>query len=143
MRNADQMAEEITETFVSNHIEQTAEIVAAYVEHNAIRQDDLPKLIADVHASLRALDETQSAPVQQDLIPAVPIKRSITPDHIVCLEDGKTFKSLKRHLRTEHELPPEQYREKWKLPGDYPMVASKYSEARSSLAKSHGLGQKR
>lgn len=137
------MAEETTETFESNYIELTSEIVASYVEHNAISRDDLPKLIADVHAALWALDERQSAPAREELTPAVPVKKSITLEHIVCLEDGKRFKSLKRHLRTEHGLTAEQYRERWKLPGDYPMVAPKYSEARSSLAKSHGLGRKR
>ena len=125
-------------------IELAARIVAAYVGKNAVAQDDLPKLIADVH---RALEQTAAGTTPREEAaeprPAVNVKKSITPDYLICLEDGKKFKSLKRHLRTHFNLSPEQYREKWGLPADYPMVAPNYASARSSLAKNMGLGQKR
>ena len=121
--------------------ELTADIVSAYVGHNALSAPDLSKLITDVHGALSGLGTTAPAPVE-DLKPAVPIRKSITPDYIVCLEDGKKFKSLKRHLRTAFHLSPEQYREKWKLPSDYPMVAPGYAAKRSALAKANGLGRK-
>ena len=134
---------DIIETSSTTSItELTADIVSAYVGHNALSAPDLSKLIADVHGALSGLGTTAPAPVE-DLKPAVPIRKSITPDYIVCLEDGKKFKSLKRHLRTHYDLTPEQYREKWGLPADYPMVAPSYAEARSKLAKEMGLGQKR
>lgn len=122
----------------------TAEIVAAYVGKNAVPQAELPKLIADVHkalahASLPASGKEEPA----ELRPAIAIKKSVTPEYIICLEDGKKFKSLKRHLRSQYDMSPEQYRERWGLPADYPMVAPKYAEARSSLAKRMGLGQRR
>jgi predicted transcriptional regulator len=135
------MVEEDTLTLESNHIELTAAIIAAFVERNAISRDDLPKLIADVHASLRGLKSGQSDQGEQERTPAVRIGRSVTPDHLVCLECGERFRSLKRHLRTAHGLTAELYREEWGLPGDYPMVAPKYSEARSRLAKDAGLGK--
>ena len=123
-------------------IEYSTEIVAAYVSHNAISPTDLPKLIADVHTSLKALSgEEQPAQVEEKK-PAVPIRKSVTSDYIICLEDGKKFKSLKRHLRTHYNLSPEEYREKWGLAADYPMVAPSYSETRSRLAKDNGLGRK-
>lgn len=125
-----------------DYIKLAAEIVAAFVQNNAISRDDLPKLISTVHESLRLLHEEPAEPVTQDQTPAVPVKKSVRPDHIVCLEDGKTFKSLKRHLETAHGLTPDRYREKWNLPADYPMSAPEYSLARSSLAKRFGLGQK-
>jgi predicted transcriptional regulator len=125
-------------------IELAAQIVAAYVGNNPVPAGDLPKLIADVH---RALEQTATGnPAkdgQADARPAINIKKSITPDYLICLEDGKKFKSLKRHLRTHFNLSPEQYREKWGLPADYPMVAPNYASARSSLAKNMGLGQRR
>jgi predicted transcriptional regulator len=126
-----------------NLIELTAEIVSAYVSSNPIGSADITKLIRDVHA---ALHRTASGAVQQATEPpkpAVAVKKSITPEYIVCLEDGQKFKSLKRHLRTHYDLTPEQYREKWGLPPDYPMVAPNYAKARSALAKQMGLGQKR
>ncbi len=123
-------------------IELSSEIVAAYVGHNALSASDLPKLIADVYSALKALGNAPAVAEAEQPKPAVPPRRSITPDYLVCLEDGKKFKSLKRHLMTHHKLTPQQYREKWSLPIDYPMVAPNYSKTRSSLAKSSGLGRK-
>jgi predicted transcriptional regulator len=123
-------------------IELSSEIVAAYVGHNALSAADLPKLIADVFTAMSGLGVNASAPAAEQLKPAVTVRRSVTPDHVVCLEDGKKFKSLKRHLMTHHGLSPQQYREKWSLPADYPMVAPNYSATRSSLAKNSGLGRK-
>ncbi|HEY9012708.1 MAG TPA: MucR family transcriptional regulator [Devosia sp.] len=123
-------------------IDLSADIVCAYVSHNALSVADLPKLIADVHAALRGLGTAAVAEPVEELKPAVPVKKSIAPDYIVCLEDGKKFKSLKRHLRTHYNLSPEEYREKWGLPADYPMVAPNYSATRSRLAKDNGLGRK-
>jgi predicted transcriptional regulator len=122
-------------------IEMTAEIVAAYVENNTVPTGDLPGLIQSVHRALTGITagpETVEAPPKE---PAVPVRRSITPDHLVCLEDGRKFKSLKRHLRTKYNMSPEEYRAKWSLPKDYPMVAPNYAKARSDLAKQMGLGQ--
>ena len=124
-------------------VELAADIVAAYVGNNAVPASDLPNLINQVYSALAG---AVSGATQADAVkanPAVPIRRSITPDHIVCLEDGKKFKSLKRHLRTHYDLTPEQYREKWGLPADYPMVAPNYAKARSELARKMGLGQRR
>jgi predicted transcriptional regulator len=123
-------------------IELSSEIVAAYVGHNALSPTDLPKLIAEVYAALKALGSTPQPSEAEAPRPAVPVRRSVTPDYLVCLEDGKKFKSLKRHLMTHHSLTPQQYRERWGLPSDYPMVAPNYSATRSSLAKSSGLGRK-
>ncbi|WP_119271368.1 MucR family transcriptional regulator [Taklimakanibacter deserti] len=130
----------------SNLLELTANIAAAYVGNNTVAQADLPKLIANIYQSLAAAPQSSAENKQAEtaeLKPAVPVRKSITPDYIICLEDGKKFKSLKRHLRTHYDLSPEQYREKWGLPLDYPMVAPNYAEARSSLAKKIGLGQNR
>src|SRR4029078_7069383 len=124
-------------------IDLAAEIVSAYVSNNSVSASDLPGLIADVH---RALSNTQlgvSQPEPEPLKPAVNPKRSVFPDYIVCLEDGKKFKSLKRQLRTHSDESPEEYREKWGLPPDYPMVAPNYAAARSALAKQMGLRQQR
>ncbi|MCG8273892.1 MucR family transcriptional regulator [Aquamicrobium sp. NLF2-7] len=121
----------------------TAEIVAAYISNNAVPMGQLPDLIAETYSAIvKAL--AASRPVQPEAkpVPAVPVRKSITPDFLICLEDGRKFKSLKRHLATHHDLTPEQYREKWKLPVDYPMVAPNYSAARSALAKSAGLGRR-
>lgn len=123
-------------------VEYSTEIVAAYVSHNAISPTDLPKLIADVHGALRGLGAEELIEPAEEKKPAVPVRKSVTPDYIVCLEDGKKFKSLKRHLRTHYNLSPEEYREKWGLPADYPMVAPSYSATRSKLAKDNGLGRK-
>jgi predicted transcriptional regulator len=123
-------------------IELSAEIVCAYVSHNALGAADLPKLISDVHNALRGLHSTEVIEPTEELKPAVPVRKSVAADYIVCLEDGKKFKSLKRHLRTHYNLSPEEYREKWGLPSDYPMVAPNYSATRSRLAKDNGLGRK-
>ncbi len=123
-------------------VELSATVVSAYVSHNALSVTDLPRLIEQVHASLKALGSTAEVDEVPELRPAVAIKKSITPDYLICLEDGKKFKSLKRHLRTEYNMSPEEYRAKWNLPADYPMVAPSYSAARSQLAKSIGLGRK-
>lgn len=118
----------------------TAEIVSAYVSNNPVPASDLPALIGSIHDALGKLSRTQEAAEKPK--PAVSIAKSVTRDHIVCLEDGLKFKSLKRHLATKYGLTPEEYRDKWGLPRDYPMVAPSYSEARSALAKKLGLGRK-
>ena len=127
----------------SSYIELTANIVSAYVSNNTVPSADVPNLISQVHAALKRVSSGQAAAPAEPLKPAVPIKRSVTPEYIICLEDGHKFKSLKRHLRTRYGVTPEQYREKWGLAPDYPMVAPKYAEARSQLAKQMGLGQQR
>ena len=121
------------------------EIVVAYVANNSTPIGSLPGLIQSVHAALAQLvsEPVNSAPLVEKQEPAVSIRKSITPDYLVCLDDGKKFKSLKRHLRTHYDLSPEEYREKWGLPHDYPMVAPNYAAARSDLAKRMGLGQRR
>ena len=124
-------------------IELSAEIVCAYVSHNALSPTDLPKLIAEVHTALNGLHSADAPEPVEELKPAVPVRKSVAPDFIICLEDGKKFKSLKRHLRTHYNMSPEEYREKWGLPADYPMVAPNYAAARSQLAKQMGLGQQR
>src|SRR5215218_3692460 len=124
-------------------IDLSTEIVSAYVSHNALSVNDLPKLIADVHMALRGLKSTSVPEAVEELKPAVPVRKSVAADYIICLEDGKKFKSLKRHLRTHYDLSPEEYREKWGLPADYPMVAPNYSETRSKLAKKIGLGRQK
>jgi predicted transcriptional regulator len=122
--------------------ELAAAIVSAYVSNNSVQVSDLSKLIGEVHRALTSSQAGTVEPKQEPLTPAVNPKRSVHPDYIICLEDGKKFKSLKRHLRTHHNMSPEQYREKWGLPHDYPMVAPNYAQARSALAKKMGLGQK-
>jgi predicted transcriptional regulator len=127
----------------SRYIELTANIVSAYVSNNPVASTDIANLISQVHAALKRVSGGQSASALEPPKPVVPVKRSVTSEHLVCLEDGKKFKSLKRHLRTKYNLTPEQYREKWSLPPDYPMVAPNYAAARSQLAKQMGLGQQR
>jgi predicted transcriptional regulator len=127
----------------SRYIELTASIVSAYVSNNSVPSADIPNLISQVHSALRRVSVGQAAAAAEPLKPAVPVKRSVTAEHIVCLEDGHKFKSLKRHLRTRYNMTPDQYREKWSLPPDYPMVAPNYAAARSQLAKQMGLGQQR
>jgi predicted transcriptional regulator len=127
----------------NNLVELAADIVSAYVANNSVRPADLPELISSVHAALSTTGAQQTQPEAEPRTPAVPIKKSIGGDYIICLDDGKKFKSLKRHLRTKYGMTPEQYREKWGLPKDYPMVAPAYAQARSELAKSMGLGQQR
>lgn len=123
-------------------IELTADIVSAYVSNNPIPVGELPNLIGDVHTALGRLGSASQSPVNDKLKPAVNPKKSIHDDYIICLEDGKKFKSLKRHLATHYDLSPEQYREKWGLDPNYPMVAPNYAAARSQLAKQMGLGRK-
>jgi predicted transcriptional regulator len=125
------------------YIELTADIVSAYVSNNSVSASDIPSLINQVHAALMRVSSGQSEAPAEPLKPAISVKKSITPEYIVCLEDGKKFKSLKRHLRTQYNMTPEQYRDKWGLPPDYPMVAPNYAAARSQLAKQMGLGQQR
>ena len=123
---------------ISELLEFTAEIVAAHVGNNKLDQNELPSLIQDVYKTLSELNDVTVA--QARPTPAVAIKKSISPDYIVCLEDGKKLKMLKRHLKTVYNLTPEEYRDRWDLPGDYPMVAPNYAKHRSSLAKKIGLG---
>jgi len=121
-----------------------ADIVSAYVSNNSVPASDLPALIATTHSAIAGLGKEVMVPAPiEKPAPAVSIKKSITADFLICLEDGKKFKSLKRHLRTAYDMTPDQYRAKWGLPPDYPMVAPSYAETRSNLAKSMGLGQQR
>ena len=126
-----------------HHLELTADIVAAYVSNNTVPVGELSGLISQVHAALVQVATGRGEAAAETAKPAVAVKKSITSDHLVCLEDGKKFKSLKRHLRSQYNMSPEQYREKWGLPADYPMVAPNYAQARSRLAKAMGLGQQR
>lgn len=135
---------QMTEAGNSNtYIELAADIVSAYVSNNSVAASDLPALISEVHAALKRVTSGVSATAPDAARPAVSAKKSIADSYLICLEDGKKFKSLKRHLRTKFNLSPEQYREKWGLPSDYPMVAPNYAKARSLLAKEMGLGQQR
>jgi predicted transcriptional regulator len=120
----------------------TADIVSAHVAHNRVTVAELPELIAKVHGALAGLGQEASAPAAAEQKPAVSIRSSIKPDHIVCLEDGKKLTMLKRYLHTNYGMTPQQYRAKWKLPADYPMVAPNYAEKRRMLAKAIGLGRK-
>jgi predicted transcriptional regulator len=127
----------------TNNIELAADIVSAYVSNNSVPAGDLPALINEVYNALLRVGSGVAPVPAEPPKPAIPVKRSVTNDYIICLEDGKKFKSLKRHLRTQYSLSPEEYREKWGLPADYPMVAPNYAKARSNLAKQMGLGQQR
>lgn len=118
--------------------ELTAQIVAAYVRNNDVRRDDLSSLIGDVHSALQRARSGPAEALPAPPEPAVPVRKSVTPDYIVCLEDGKKFKSLRRHLKSRYGMSPDEYRAKWGLKKDYPMVAPSYSEARSNLAKTLG-----
>jgi len=123
-------------------LEITVDIVSAYVSNNAIVRADLPDLIDQTFNALRKAEAKETQPIQEELDPAVSIKKSVTPDYIICLKCGKNFKSLKRHIRTDYTLTPDEYRAKWGLPYDYPMVAPNYAAFRSALAKKMGLGRK-
>ncbi|MFT8719620.1 MucR family transcriptional regulator [Acetobacter sp.] len=125
---------------ISPLLELTAQIVSAYVSNNSFSSEALPGLVREVYTSLE--NAGQAAPEPEKLQPAVPIKRSVFPDYIVCLEDGKKLKMLKRHLQSAYGMTPDQYRERWNLPVDYPMVAPNYAERRSTLAREIGLGRK-
>jgi predicted transcriptional regulator len=133
------MVEEINE---GSRIELTAEIVCAYVGNNSVAADALPDLIHAVHRALGRRAESGAEPQAAAEAPAVAPRKSVAPDYIVCLEDGLRFKSLKRHLRTAHDTTPQQYRARWGLPANYPMVAPNYAQARSQLARRMGLGRK-
>lgn len=122
-------------------IDLTANIVSAYLSNNPTPASEIPALISQVHAALQRVSTGRTEAPQEPAKPAVSIKKSVAPDYLVCLEDGKRFKSLKRHLRTQYNITPEQYRDKWGLPADYPMVAPNYAVERSQLAKKMGLGQ--
>jgi len=124
-------------------IDLTANIVSAYVSNNPTPASDIPALINQIHAALVRVSTGRPEASSEPAKPAVPVKKSMTGEYLICLEDGKRFKSLKRHLRTQYNMTPEQYREKWGLPSDYPMVAPNYAIARSQLAKKMGLGQQR
>ncbi len=119
----------------------TADIVSAYVSNNSIATADIPNLIQSVYRALSSVTTSAEAVEAAPREPAVPVRRSITPDFLICLEDGRKFKSLKRHLRTKYNMSPDEYRAKWGLAKDYPMVAPNYAKARSDLAKQMGLGQ--
>lgn len=117
----------------------TSDIVAAHVSNNSVATADLPILIDQVYKTLASVG-AEPEPAEEKPIPAVPVKKSVTPDHIVCLEDGKKLKMLKRHLKTAYDMTPEEYRDRWDLPADYPMVAPNYAKQRSKLAREIGLG---
>ena len=133
----------MTDAAGKNFIDLTAQIVSAYVGNNPTPADELPALISQIHAALLRVSNGRPEPLVEAAKPAVSLKKSVTADYLVCLEDGKRFKSLKRHLRTQYNMTPEQYRDKWNLAADYPMVAPNYAVARSQLAKKMGLGQQR
>jgi predicted transcriptional regulator len=137
------MSETSSSTSSNSYIELAADIVSAYVSNNSVPVNDLPSLISDVHAALMRVTTGEISSAAEAPKPAVPPKKSITREYLVCLEDGRKFKSLKRHLRTQYNMSPDEYREKWGLPPDYPMVAPDYAKARSNLAKQMGLGQQR
>ncbi len=124
-------------------LRMTAEIVAAYVGNNSLSADQVPEIVRTVGAALRQIDQGENGAEKATGKPAVPIRRSVTPDYIICLEDGRKLKMLKRHLRTTFGMTPDEYRARWGLPADYPMVAPNYAKRRSEFAKKIGLGQKR
>lgn len=124
-------------------VQLAADVVAAYVSNNSVAAADLPSIIGDVFEALSSAALKGNHPPQEEFKPAVSIKKSIQSDYLICLEDGQKFKSLKRHLKTHYDMSPEEYREKWNLPHDYPMVAPSYSEKRRNLAKKMKLGHKR
>ena len=124
-------------------VELTANIVSAYLSNNPTQASEIPNLISQVHAALLRVSTGRVDAPLEPAKPAVSVKKSMTPEYLVCLEDGKRFKSLKRHLRTQYKMSPEQYRERWSLAADYPMVAPNYAKTRSQLAKKMGLGQQR
>jgi len=131
----------MTDSAANNLIELAADIVSAYVSNNSVSAHDLTALIGDVYAALqRTSAGIVAEPQPEPLKPAVPVKKSVTPDYIICLEDGKKLKTLKRHLKTAYDLTPEQYRERWGLAPEYPMVAPNYAAHRSALARQIGLG---
>jgi len=133
----------MTDAAGKSFIDLTANIVSAYLSNNPTPASEIPNLISQIHAALLRVSSGRTEPPAEPPKPAVSLKKSVNPDYLVCLEDGKRFKSLKRHLHTQYNMTPEQYRDKWGLPPDYPMVAPNYAVARSQLAKKMGLGQQR
>jgi predicted transcriptional regulator len=133
----------MTDGASKSFIDLTANIVSAYLGNNPTPASEIPNLISQIHAALLRVSSGRNDTPSEPAKPAVSVKKSINPDYLVCLEDGKRFKSLKRHLRTQYSMTPEQYRDKWNLPPDYPMVAPNYAVTRSQLAKKMGLGQQR
>ncbi|MEL7487829.1 MAG: MucR family transcriptional regulator [Pseudomonadota bacterium] len=129
-----------TDTDLGETLSLTTDIVSAFVSNNSIQADKIPALIQEVHDTVRALAAGSAANAGNQQ-PAVSIKKSVTPDYVICLEDGKKLKMLKRYLRTQYNLTPEEYRRKWGLPADYPMVAPNYAKRRSQFAKDIGLGR--
>jgi predicted transcriptional regulator len=125
----------------SQLVELTADIAAAYLSANTVPAQDLPTLIQTIHAALAGVSSQAAAPQATAPTPAVPVKKSVTPDYLISLEDGRKYKSLKRHLRTKYNMSPDEYRSKWGLAKDYPMVAPNYAKARSEMARTMGLGQ--
>jgi predicted transcriptional regulator len=137
------MVEMVTTARIADEelLRMTADVVAAYVSNNSLPTQQLGEVISAVYASLRSLDGQPVETKAEPLKPAVPIRKSITPDYLICLEDGKKLKMLKRHLRSTYAMTPDDYRAKWGLPADYPMVAPNYAEQRSAFAKKIGLGR--
>src|ERR1700752_3203163 len=133
----------MTDAAGKSFVDLTANIVSAYLSNNPTPASEIPNLISQIHAALLRVSSGRTDAPTEPAKPAVSLKKSINPEYLVCLEDGKRFKSLKRHLRTQYNMTPEQYRDKWGLPPDYPMVAPNYAVARSQLAKEMGLGQQR
>ncbi len=138
---ADESPTKTAKTAEEDFLRMTARLVAAYLRKNSVPAAQITDIVASVHGSLRAIEGKIQAPQGEALKPAVPIKKSITADYIVCLEDGRKLKMLKRHLRSTYNMTPDEYRRKWGLPSDYPMVASKYAAQRSDFAKKIGLGK--
>lgn len=137
------MSETASASSSANYIQLASDIVSAYVSNNSVPASDLPKLMRDIHGVILSIDSGgAAAAAAEPKAPAVNPKKSVTHDYIICLEDGKQFKSLKRHLRSKYDMTPEQYRAKWGLAADYPMVAPAYAQARSELARNMGLGRK-
>ena len=135
------MAEDSSTPSIDDFLRMTAQMVASYLRKNSVPTAQITDVINSVYSSLRSIDGKASGPKTTALKPAVPIKKSVTPEYIICLEDGRKLKMLKRHLRTEYNMTPEQYRQKWGLPADYPMVAPNYAKQRSAFAKEIGLGK--
>jgi predicted transcriptional regulator len=138
---ADEPTGKAAKTAEEDFLRMTAHLVAAYLRKNSVPAAQITEIVNSVHGSLRAIEGKIQAPQGADLKPAVPIKKSITPEYIVCLEDGRKLKMLKRHLRSTYNMTPDEYRKRWGLPADYPMVASKYAAQRSDFAKKIGLGK--
>jgi predicted transcriptional regulator len=138
---ADEAPSKTAKTAEEDFLRMTARLVAAYLRKNSVPAAQITDIVNSVHDSLRSIEGKIQAPQGEALKPAVPIKKSITPEYIVCLEDGRKLKMLKRHLRSTYNMTPDEYRRKWNLPADYPMVASKYAAQRSDFAKKIGLGR--